>query len=150
MYVDSSEACNKLSFQLGTTGVGTGLATRQWSIKVTQYSCDFPNLAPDGCTQWYFGSGNQQIQTFNFDGGQHLANQDHNMCIRRERGMCRICYATQANTDFAVSSLTTGVLKLQAAVSSNPNELSCFIQQNANNIILFIRPRNVVATEPLV
>ncbi len=116
VYVDSSDACNILSFQLGTTGVGTGLATRQWSIKVTQYDCSYPNLAPDGCTQWYFGNTNQQIQTYNFDGGQHLANQDQNMCIRRERGMCRICYATVIDTDFSVSGTTAGKALVQAAV----------------------------------
>ena len=37
MYVDASDACNELNFQLGTNPVGvTGLATRSWSIKATQ------------------------------------------------------------------------------------------------------------------
>ena len=24
-------------------------------VQVTQYACDYPNLAPPGCTQYYFG-----------------------------------------------------------------------------------------------
>ena len=37
MYVDASDACNELNFQLGTNPAGvTGLATRSWSIKATQ------------------------------------------------------------------------------------------------------------------
>ncbi|TRY79086.1 hypothetical protein TCAL_13399 [Tigriopus californicus] len=34
LYVDASEACNDLRFVLGNQGVGTGLANRQWSVKV--------------------------------------------------------------------------------------------------------------------
>ena len=35
VYVDSSDACNDLVFQLGNTAVGTTLATtKTWSIKV--------------------------------------------------------------------------------------------------------------------
>ncbi|XP_059097284.1 uncharacterized protein LOC131891672 [Tigriopus californicus] len=98
MYVDSTSACNELVFQLGSNS-----AVRQWSIKVTQYSCGYPNLAPDGCTQYFFGSNADTIQTYNFAGGQHLANQDQNICIRRERGNCRICYSADLPTDFMTS-----------------------------------------------
>lgn len=51
-------------------------------VQVTQYSCDFPNLAPEGCTQYYFGSTLDIVQTYNYVGGQHLANQDQQICIR--------------------------------------------------------------------
>ena len=76
MYVDASEVCNKLNFQL------TGDAKRSWEIKVVQLKCDFDNLAPSGCTQWFYGETEGQIQTFNFNGGIHLANQNQNICIR--------------------------------------------------------------------
>ena len=37
MYVDASDACNELNFQLGNSAMGvTAVATRSWSIKVTQ------------------------------------------------------------------------------------------------------------------
>ena len=104
MYVDSSNSCNELAFQLGTNGQGTALATtRTWNIKVTQYDCNYDNLAPEGCTQYFFGSNTQTVQTYNFDGGYHLANQDQNICIRRERSNCRICWTTAAPTDFQLS-----------------------------------------------
>ena len=56
---------------------------------MTQYDCEFNNLAPKGCTQYYFGSTSQQVQTYNFDGGIHISNQDQNICVRTERGNCR-------------------------------------------------------------
>ena len=80
--MDANEACNDLSFIFGMTGNGATIATRQWSIKVTQYSCQYTNLAPEGCTQYYFGTNTDQVQTYNFDGGQHLANQNQNICVR--------------------------------------------------------------------
>lgn len=49
VYVDASNSCNQLAFQLASAAATT--ITRSWSIKVTQYSCDYPNLAPNGCDQ---------------------------------------------------------------------------------------------------
>ena len=89
VYVDAALGCNDLTFQLGSAGVGTSLINRQWSIKVSQYSCDYKNLAPSGCTQYYFGANTDTVQTFNFDGGQHLSEQNQNICVRRERGNCK-------------------------------------------------------------
>jgi len=110
MYIDVCEECIDLSFQLGQAGVGTSIANRQWSIKVTQYDCCYDNLAPAGCTQYFFGSDSQSVQTFNYDGGQHLANQNQQICVRNERGNCRICWVQVAIGDFDVSSTKmTGV-----------------------------------------
>lgn len=53
---------------------------------MTQFCCNFPNLAPTGCTQYFFdpdaNTGN--FETFNFDDGNglHLANQDQQICFR--------------------------------------------------------------------
>ena len=103
MYVDSSEACNDLNMLLGTTAVGTTLATRSWSVRVTQLACGSKLLAPDGCTQYFYGSDSGLVKTYNYAGGNHLANQNQVQCIRREKGNCKICYAAVAETDFAVS-----------------------------------------------
>ena len=97
-----------MSFQLG------GMGTRMWEIKVTQYSCEYNNLAPPGCLQYYYGvvpgQANQnmpavegQVESFNFAGKIHLASQNQNICIRRELNRCRICYAAAAG-NFDVSS----------------------------------------------
>lgn len=82
MYVDASSSCNQLAFQLGATAATT--AARSWSIKVTQYSCNFPNLAPTGCDQYFFGANTNMVRTFNYNAGTgyHLANQDQNICVR--------------------------------------------------------------------
>jgi len=103
MYVDSSTACNKLNMLLGTTAVGTTLATRSWTIRVTQLECGSDVLAPAGCTQYFYGSDSGTVNTYNYKGGYHLANQNQVQCIRREKGNCKICYAAVAVTDFSVS-----------------------------------------------
>ena len=40
---------------------------------------------------------------YNYQGDYHLANQRQNICFRRERGQCRICYSTSAAIDFQIS-----------------------------------------------
>lgn len=110
VYLDASDACHSLDFQLGNvaTGVSTA-ATRSWSIKVNQYSCDFENLAPAGCTQYHFGSsGTNYIQTFNYQSGsgKHLADQRQVICVRRETGNCKVCWTADAAADVGVSGFT--------------------------------------------
>ena len=104
VYVDASEQCNELNFQLGASST----AARSWSIKVTQVSCDSELLPPQGCTQ-YFLDATDTVQTYNFDGGLHLANQNQEICIRQNRGNCRICWTTEMGTDFKLSGKTTAM-----------------------------------------
>merc|ERR1711971_183224 len=101
MYVDSADVCNDLGFNIGA---GTSTVTRSWTIKITQYDCNYDNLAPDGCHQYFYGETSDLVKTYNFDGCQHLASQDQNICVRRERGYCQICWSTTAEGDFEVSS----------------------------------------------
>merc|ERR1711971_124357 len=105
MFVDSSDQCNDIGFNIGA---GTSTLTRSWTIEITQYDCNYDNLAPDGCTLYFFGATQDLVKTYNFDGGQHLASQDRNICVRRERGTCQICWSTTAEGDFEVSSGMTG------------------------------------------
>lgn len=102
MYVDASEECNTLDFNFGSA---TTTSIRQFSIKVTQVSCDSELLPPEGCTQFFYGSTTDTVQTYNFDNGNglHLANQNQAICIRQERGSCRICWSAMTPTDFKVS-----------------------------------------------
>merc|ERR1712008_623962 len=111
MYVDASDACNELNFQLGTNPVGvTGLATRSWSIKATQYDCNSRSKAPAGCTQYFSDATSGVVRSYNYVGGYHLADQNQKICIRRERGNCRICWSTTVKEDFAVSGKTKGII----------------------------------------
>ena len=66
VYVDASDACNTLSFNIGSAG------TASWTIKVAQYTKDFNNLAPPGCLQYFFGTNTGVVRTFNFGQGVHL------------------------------------------------------------------------------
>jgi len=114
VYFDASDSCNSLNFQLGNVASGlNSIATRSWSIKITQYSCDYENLAPQGCDQYHFGSdGSNYVQTFNYQNGQgsgkHLANQHQTICVRREAGNCRICWSADAVADVGVTGKTAG------------------------------------------
>jgi len=72
---------------------------RNWDIKVTQYDCGDINGGPAGCLQ-YFTGVSQSFASYNFPLAAtkvtstftHLANQQYDICIRRESGFCFICY----------------------------------------------------------
>jgi len=123
MYIDASDSCNTLTFQIGEVTF-----TRQWNIKVTQYAMDFPNKAPKGCLQYHFvGDGNDDgaldptvIRSFNWNGGagRHLANQDYNICIRRESTNSRICYSQDATSFLNDFLISTGVAGDAASLAS--------------------------------
>jgi len=126
MYIDASDSCNMLTFQIGNAPVAV---TQQWSIRVTQYEMSFPNKAPKGCLQYHFAGdgdndGNEdatQIRSFNWNAGngRHLANQDYNICIRREATNSRICYSQAGTTtlnDFIISDGLAGDAALAAAM----------------------------------
>ncbi|XP_059097732.1 uncharacterized protein LOC131892026 [Tigriopus californicus] len=98
VFVDADADCNMLMFQLGQ-----GAVSRSFQIRVTQYACTSPNLAPSGCTQYFTSdTGTGMVQSFNFGNG-HLADQDQVMCVRRNQNSCRICWTTVLDTDFDVS-----------------------------------------------
>ena len=79
VYVDASEDCVTLKFHVGTTTT----TTRSWNIMITQFKSSYENLAPSGCTQYYFNTdGTGNVRTFNFKKGTHLAQQHQNICIR--------------------------------------------------------------------
>merc|ERR1712223_1786792 len=98
MYVDASADCNDLVFYLGASDAS-------YNIRITQYNCEYENRAPQGCTEYLFGESTGFVYTYNWDSGNgyHLANQEQNICIRREKDNCKICYSTVKNNDFGVS-----------------------------------------------
>ena len=83
VYVDlERDNCIDFSVFVGRSGQADSTVERKWSIKFSQYSCNFNNLAPVGCTQYFFGSLTNVVRSFNFDGKLHLANQNQNICVR--------------------------------------------------------------------
>jgi len=124
MYLEAdTDACNMLTFsfhdyaQTSSTGPPTNtrgliaLASRSWDITITQIECTSATVPPVGCTQYFWGSGGKYIiENYNYrqntavssNQGIHLANQHQRICMRRERGNCIGCYATN-NLGFAIS-----------------------------------------------
>jgi len=107
MYVDMGADCIDLTFQLGLIGT----LEAKWNIRVTQYEATYDNLAPFGCTQYFWkrdsdSDGKGTIQSYNWSGSKHLADQDQVICIRREDDKTKICYSTTAKTDLSISGAT--------------------------------------------
>lgn len=123
MYTEAdTDRCNRLVFTnsanpsasvtVTNTRGATTLATSAWDITATQIECTSITLPPPGCTQYFYGSGVYELESFNHqkDAGStteetkntHLAMQHQRICIRRERGKCVGCFYAGAK-DFAVS-----------------------------------------------
>lgn len=106
MYMEMDlDRCNRLKFNfadgvassVATTNMRgiTTLATRSWDITATQIECGNALLPPVGCTQYFAGSGNYLIESYNWQASTtstHLASQHQRICIRRERGYCLGCF----------------------------------------------------------
>jgi len=103
MYAEMDQNnCNSLDFQLGgASGVGATSVDRKWTIKVTQIECNSDLRAPQGCTQYFYGANTDIVRSYNFNGGNgiHLANQNQNVCVRREAGKCQICWTAMTPED---------------------------------------------------
>ena len=95
----------RLSVVLDTDTVTS--SSTSWRMKVLQYSCDSPVLAPEGCLQFFTGiSGN--VSSFNFKNEDnsnnetfpnHIADLNYNICLRRESGYCAVEWSTGSPYD---------------------------------------------------
>ncbi|XP_040564296.1 uncharacterized protein [Lepeophtheirus salmonis] len=68
---------------------------RVWKIRIHQYECTHPTIAPTGCLQYYVGFSGH-IKSFNYrakSSSQHLWKQSYSICIRVEDGYCGITYS---------------------------------------------------------
>merc|ERR1712241_820509 len=101
--------CNSLDFQLGGTGIDATIPSRAWSIKVTQIDCNSNLRAPEGCTQYFYGSNTDSVRSYNFNQGNglHLTNQQQNVCVRQERGNCKLCWSAITETDVDTNGMST-------------------------------------------
>ena len=109
--------CQKINFNIGAS-TGT---TRSWDIFVTQYSCGQEDEAgPPGCLQYYTGSTGL-VKSFGYltsntnaatsEATTHLQNQNYNVCVRREKGMCYICWSEWDSDDsFGLSLSDTAAI----------------------------------------
>lgn len=106
IFIDSDgSSCHNVNINVG----GTTSTSRQWDIFVTQYTCGQEDLGgPPGCLQ-YFTGDTGLVKSFNYDPSNtataaaaldtiHLQNQHYQICVRRETGMCYICWASWSTT----------------------------------------------------
>jgi len=141
MYVPASTLCNQINIDIDT---GTTTTTRKWQIKVTQYECGNMMAPEQDCLQYHTASTGT-IASFNWDttassvssSQAHLSSQYYDICIRRKRSYCSICYSpyitsTTAASSYGLSaggyapataaasgSLCTGKTTLSATATSN-------------------------------
>ena len=89
------------------------MKTKFFIPKVTQIACDSPIRAPQGCTQYYYGSDTNSARSYNYNSGNgyHLANQNQKICVRRERNNCKICWY-HASNDFNLSGINNSQGKI--------------------------------------
>ena len=78
---------------LTTTLLAGANDRRTFEAKISQISCNSKMRPPDGCLQWYTGTDGQ-LTSFNFGSNTgHLATQNYNICIRKEKGFCCVRYS---------------------------------------------------------
>merc|ERR1712241_758503 len=141
MFVPASTQCNQINIDIDTL---TTTTTRKWQIKVTQYECGNMMAPEQDCLQ-YLTASSGTIASFNWDTSAssvassqtHLSSQYYDICIRRARSYCSVCYSPYVSSPTAASSfgvsatgpgpallssqgsLCTGVTTLNPAVASN-------------------------------
>ena len=106
MFVPASEQCNQIQINIDT---GTTTTTRKWQIKTTQYTCESEMAPVANCLQYHTAQYGT-FASFGWDTSAstvaashtHLVNQQYDICIRRTRSYCSICYTP------AIISSTTG------------------------------------------
>lgn len=105
MFVPASDNCNRIHINIDT---GSTTTTRKWQIKTTQYTCESEKAPRQDCLQ-YHTAQTGTFASFGWDTSSstvatsqtHLVNQQYDVCIRRARSYCSICY-----TPYIISSTT--------------------------------------------
>jgi hypothetical protein len=123
IFVPASDACNTINIDIDA---GTTTTTRQWQIKTTQYECGNMMSPELDCLQ-YFTATSGTVATFNWDttastvanSQVHLSNQYYDVCFRRARSQCSICFSPQvAESSTAASSYGLGSSSDDAAAKN--------------------------------
>jgi len=111
MFIDASDSCNDIKIDIDT-GVSN---TRAWQIKVTQYTCSSQNIPVQNCLQWHTGTSGTfygfawEVATTAITSSSHihLQSQYYDICFRRERGYCSLCFTPQIYSVIAATSWTS-------------------------------------------
>ena len=116
VYVDTSNGkCVDATFQFDASTS----TSRQWDIKVTQYTCDDELGGPQGCLQYLIATtgtvasfnypiGSTSLSATGTDRVAHLNEQQYNICFRRASGNCAICFTPSIVSTTNVASYGLG------------------------------------------
>jgi len=123
MWVPASDSCNQIHIDIDT---GSTTTTRKWQIKVTQYECGNMMMPEQDCLQYHTASDGK-IASFNWDttattiaaSQTHLSDQYYDICLRRARGYCSICYSPVISSTTIASSYGIGTSSDDAAQKAN-------------------------------
>jgi len=122
MFVPASDSCNVIDINVDT---GTTTTTRKWQIKVTQYECGNLNAPEQDCLQ-YLTAQIGTIASFNYDltatsvstSQTHLSSQYYDICFRRNRQYCSLCFfpvikgsSTTAAGSFGLSASSAAAIQ---------------------------------------
>merc|ERR1719443_1431846 len=114
MFVPASDGCNQINIDIDTGSTST---TRKWQIKVTQYECGNMKAPEQDCLQ-YHTAATGTIASFNFDTTAsgtvaatqyHLSNQYYDICIRRTRGYCSLCFSPEITSTTTTNAASFGI-----------------------------------------
>jgi len=95
--------------------------SRLWNIQVTQIQCGSVHRAPEGCQQ-YYNTSSGTVKSFNFKEPPstaaqigtgtnlqlHLANQNYQVCIMEQPGMCSIRWTPTTTSTFVMTGSYIG------------------------------------------
>jgi len=116
MWVPASDSCTTINIDIDTATTST---TRSWTIRVTQYECGNLMAPEENCLQYHTATTGT-IASFNYDTSKtsnlktelytqyHLADQYYNICIRRTRGYCAVCYSPEVLHTSPTAAVTEG------------------------------------------
>jgi len=147
----SGSECQKVNVNIGSnTDV-----TRQWDVKITQYSCSQSDEAGwPGCLQYYTATSGQ-IQNFGFPTGTtaitskttHLSSQLYDICIRRGSGYCYICYSQFKNGPMGSFGLSISSIAISMSSVSSLCTNDYVIIPNANTAAIAAIANTPVVTD---
>jgi len=91
-----------------TNTYGSTTTAKTFNILARQISCTATYRAPTDCVQYFTGTAGS-VKSYNYAGGQILAGQRYNNCIRTEKGYCAIQWKESSTTSpdpFGLDSIT--------------------------------------------
>merc|ERR1712079_842611 len=87
---------------------GATSTAKTFNILTRQISCTASYKAPTDCVQYFTGTAGS-VKSYNYAGGQVLAGQRYNNCIRTEKGYCAIQWKESSTTSpdpFSLDSIS--------------------------------------------